>query len=340
MAFRFFTRKTLFPGVTLNLSKSGPSISVGPRGMRHTIGPRGRRTTVGLPGSGLSYSVQHGKRRRSTRAQDNPEDVAPAPSPLPDPALAAAEEDRTFLRALVAFQGGASDGLSGLERMDSADAQWLLGMVALKSGRWDEASDRLARCLRSGDLGALCGRNGVSLRVELAITPEITAHISPEPLGAALALAEAQQAAGDLRGALKTLKGLNGKDPQDAVVAASLAEIAFELDDGRSMPASRLVQLLEAARPDPDMAWAVWLQEARARTRAGDHRGAIQAYARVRSHDAVPEDVDKLAWYEMALTYGEAGDRTRWRQELSGLYAVDKHFADVGDRLRGRKTDT
>ncbi|SDJ56154.1 DUF4236 domain-containing protein [Salipiger marinus] len=340
MAFRFFTRKTLFPGVTLNLSKSGPSISIGPRGLRHTIGPRGRRTTVGLPGSGLSYSVQHGKRRRATPAPEEPEEFTPAPPPLPDPALATAEEDRTFLRAIVALQVGDAEGLAPLDGLDAADAHWIKGMSAFRNERWTEACVRLSRSLRSPDLGMLCGRNGVSLRMEIPITPEITAHISPEPGSTALALAEAQQAAGDLRDALKTLKDLNGREPGDAVVAASLAEVAFELDDGRSMPMGRLVNLLRAARPDPEIAWAVWLQEARARTRSGDHAGAVQVYAKVRGHDAVPEDVSKLAWYEMALTYGEAGDRTRSRQELSGLYALDRDFADVGDRLRGRTTDT
>ncbi len=60
MGFRFFKRVKIFPGVTLNLSGSGPSISVGPRGLKTTFGPKGTRTTVGLPGTGLSYTEVHG----------------------------------------------------------------------------------------------------------------------------------------------------------------------------------------------------------------------------------------------------------------------------------------
>jgi len=54
MGFRFFRRMKIAPGLTLNLSKSGPSLSFGPRGAKVTVGRRGvRRTgkiTLPLPG--------------------------------------------------------------------------------------------------------------------------------------------------------------------------------------------------------------------------------------------------------------------------------------------------
>jgi hypothetical protein len=60
---RFNRRKQIAPGIRLNLSKSGPSLTFGPRGAHYTIGPRGRRTTVGLPGTGLYYTSTSGRRR-------------------------------------------------------------------------------------------------------------------------------------------------------------------------------------------------------------------------------------------------------------------------------------
>lgn len=57
MGFRFRRTFKIVPGVHLNLSGSGASVSLGPRGLRHTIGARGTRTTVGLPGSGLSWTA-------------------------------------------------------------------------------------------------------------------------------------------------------------------------------------------------------------------------------------------------------------------------------------------
>src|SRR4051794_3895267 len=57
MGFRFRRSFKIIPGVRLNLSGSGASVSLGPRGLRYTIGSRGTRTTVGLPGSGLSWTA-------------------------------------------------------------------------------------------------------------------------------------------------------------------------------------------------------------------------------------------------------------------------------------------
>ena len=58
MTLRFTRRVTLIPGLRVNFSKSGASLSIGHRGIWYTIGPKGRRATIGLPGSGL-YWTQH-----------------------------------------------------------------------------------------------------------------------------------------------------------------------------------------------------------------------------------------------------------------------------------------
>lgn len=57
MGFRFQKRIKLLPGLSVNLSKSGVSTSLGPRGAKVTYGHGQRRTTVGLPGSGLSHTT-------------------------------------------------------------------------------------------------------------------------------------------------------------------------------------------------------------------------------------------------------------------------------------------
>lgn len=57
MGFRFRRSFRIIPGVRLNLSGSGASVSLGPRGLRYTVGSRGTRTTIGLPGSGLSWTA-------------------------------------------------------------------------------------------------------------------------------------------------------------------------------------------------------------------------------------------------------------------------------------------
>src|SRR6185312_15414215 len=54
-------RVRIAPGLTLNLSKSGPSFSLGMRGAHVTVGRRGMTRTVGLPGTGLYYTDRSGR---------------------------------------------------------------------------------------------------------------------------------------------------------------------------------------------------------------------------------------------------------------------------------------
>ena len=56
MGLRFRKSISLFPGVRLNFSKSGMSVSSGVPGFRKTINTKGQvTTTVGIPGTGLYY---------------------------------------------------------------------------------------------------------------------------------------------------------------------------------------------------------------------------------------------------------------------------------------------
>jgi hypothetical protein len=60
VGFRFYRRMHLAPGISVNLSGSGPSLSLGVRGAHVTFGRRGVTKTVGLPGTGLFYTSRQG----------------------------------------------------------------------------------------------------------------------------------------------------------------------------------------------------------------------------------------------------------------------------------------
>lgn len=69
LGLRFYRRVRIAPGITLDLSKRGASLSAGVREAHVTIGSRGTRETVGLPGTGHSYSQEQRWRRRRPRAR-------------------------------------------------------------------------------------------------------------------------------------------------------------------------------------------------------------------------------------------------------------------------------
>lgn len=60
MGFRFQKRISLLPGIRLNLSKSGASVTVGKPGLSVNIGKGGATGNVGIPGTGLSYREKIG----------------------------------------------------------------------------------------------------------------------------------------------------------------------------------------------------------------------------------------------------------------------------------------
>jgi len=66
MGFRFSKSFRLLPGLRLNLSKTGPSVSLGRAPFTLNLGPRGTRTTASLPGTGLSHvsRTKGGRKRR------------------------------------------------------------------------------------------------------------------------------------------------------------------------------------------------------------------------------------------------------------------------------------
>ncbi len=58
MGLRFRKSIKIAPGVRVNVSTRGTSLSVGKRGLTTNISRRGVRSTIGIPGSGISYTTR------------------------------------------------------------------------------------------------------------------------------------------------------------------------------------------------------------------------------------------------------------------------------------------
>lgn len=72
MGLRFRKSVSLFPGVRLNFSKGGMSLSAGVPGFRKTINTKGQvTTTTGIPGTGLYY-VETKKRNNTPKQRTTP----------------------------------------------------------------------------------------------------------------------------------------------------------------------------------------------------------------------------------------------------------------------------
>ncbi len=82
MGFKFRRSVKIAPGVRLNISKSGPSVSFGRRGARVTVGKDRITKTVGIPGTGVSYTdtdriggKKKSGRKKKTKSAQNLNDI-------------------------------------------------------------------------------------------------------------------------------------------------------------------------------------------------------------------------------------------------------------------------
>jgi len=109
MGLRFRQSFQLFPGVRLNLSKSGVSASFGVPGATVNVGRRGVRSTRGIPGTGLSHTTHHGISEpagQGPRWPDNPDTPvflprSPGGRPMSSPAYWQATDMREIGSASV-----------------------------------------------------------------------------------------------------------------------------------------------------------------------------------------------------------------------------------------------
>ncbi len=225
MSFRFWRRVTIVPGVTLNLSKSGGSLSFGPRGAKFTVGPRGRRATVGLPGTGLFYTKTQGKgKSRRRRGASSSQPVA---STIPP-------EDRLtlgFFQRLVtpadekALVNGCRELVLGHEdqalthlrdALHLADGAYLAGFLALKHKQLEAATRDLTTAAEKHDrLGHYFAKYEISAVMTLPITDEVSAHVRPNLRGVLLGLVEVCQRQQQWPPARAHLERLGQPDPHD-----------------------------------------------------------------------------------------------------------------------------
>lgn len=77
MPIRFRRTFKIFPGVKINVSKGGISVTAGVRGAKLNFSRHGVRQTLGLPGSGLSetsYLFKNDSKSDKERDEDNDND--------------------------------------------------------------------------------------------------------------------------------------------------------------------------------------------------------------------------------------------------------------------------
>jgi len=337
MSFRFWRRVRLAPGVTLNLSKSTASLSLGPPGAKYTISPRGDRATAGLTGTGLFYTVHD--RMRAGRGG-----AAPAPNvPQRDrlklvffQRLIMPANEQRFIDGIRALnEGDQTAALAALEGAhDLPDAAWMAGMIRLSREEFDPAKKHFRYALsRLDDLGTLFAKYEIAAQASLPITSDIFAHVFPRERGTRLALVEIAQLEGRHDDAMTHTERLMAIDPTDPVVVLSFAELALDTPDDRALM-DRVVRATAYVDNATPVDTAILLYRGRALVALGMPDAGIDVFtAANRRRKDRPDGLLRQIRYERAVLYDQVGRKAQARREFERLYAEDPSFEDLRQRL-------
>ncbi len=340
MSFRFWRRVRIAPGVTLNLSKSGGSLSFGPRGAKFTVGSRGKRATVGIPGTGLFYTTtlpsgRSGGRRSASYS-------APAVPTV-------RQEDRLtmgFFKRLItpddeeALVDGCRELVLGkeekaLEHLEKAshlaDGAYLAGFLALKKERLEEAANFLSTAAKKHRrLNHYFSKYNISATMSLPITDEVSAHVSPNLRGVLLGLVEVYQRQERWQDAIACLEKLRRLEPNDVVVKLSLAELLLDAHPGDKKVCQKVVRLVEGIENETPIHAALMLYKAKALRHLGLATAARDTLtAALRRKKGRSGDLLRALRYERALAYEDLGQKSRARAEFEKLYAEDPDYEYV-----------
>jgi len=346
VSLRFFRRVRIAPGLTLNLSKSGASLSAGVRGARYTVGPRGRRTTVGLPGTGLFYTETSAHGGRARGKSSGKRAAAPANSPAVQNRL-----DMGFFKRLVtpagevAFVDGCRELVKGNynaalpyfeKSAHLADGAFAAGFIYLKQENAKQAIEYLKQAERSyRQLGRTFSKYGMTLTLDLPISDHVAAHVGPTLRGVLLTLVEACQFAGDMQEAYEHIHRLRGLEPDDVVILLSEVELLWEANAGDRDTCEHIVRLTKDVTNKCHIHTTLMLYKARALAALGMHTAArdVLTMALRRRKDR-PAALLNALLYERAGVYEALGQGTRARGDLETVYAADPGYEDVATRLR------
>ena len=350
MGFRFFRRVKLAPGVSLNLSKSGPSVSFGPRGAKVTVGgSQGTRATVGIPGTGIYYTKTLGSRSRAATARRTARNRTAASPPMAYVPPADRLSMGFFKRMLTpddeeAFVDGLREMVRGddvlayrhlLQATHLADGAFLAGMVAARMGKLNDAAVHLKiAAVDKAHLGVYFSKYGVRPAVSIPITPHVAAQIDPTLRGILLALAEINQQLGNANEAMQNLRRLLEIDPGDIMMRLSMCELLLDSVPEDPGVYQEVVQLAEDVENESDVHAALLFCKAKALHHLGLNDAASRLLAALlRKRKGRPADLLLAIQYERALVYESIGRRDEARADLEQIYATDSAYEDVARRL-------
>lgn len=348
MGFRFYKRVNILPGISMNLSKSGPSFSFGPKGMKMTIGGKGVRSSFGIPGTGVYYTTYKGYKKNSKGGNSrniqgegnqmgNNGNSTVAPNLGFFKGLFMAPKEKNFLTGIKAFAQGEKDEAFKVFSMnnDNADSLFMAGYIALGNEDYSVAVDYLTRCKqRLNELGTTISMFNNDFELTLAITDYIEIPINLNFKGLTLALAEVYQNQEKYNEAINSLEELWNQNPGDKVICLSMIDLIAHHEPPVKQ---HLTDIIEATKDidndEPIDTNIIYLRGFALYALGLVDAGTKQLTDILRRKKDRPADLLLQIRYIRGRIYEEAGQASKAKADYEKVYLEEPNFEDVKERL-------
>ena len=363
MGFRFFKRIKILPGVTLNVSKGGPSVSVGPRGAKATIGAKGISSSLGIPGTGASYQKKlvswgSGGKTASSRGTSKttsktsrPASAPAAPAPQSNAQsdyeklnfgffakLTLSKEEKALAKGIQACL--INDFTSAEPQLKQAlplpDAAFTLGTVYLNTQRYEEAEKLFALAEQTPNrIGEFYQKYALGMTFHLAITPFYEADFPPCILVSYLSHVEMLQALKRCSDACKLLLDVQKRFPDNLDVIISLADIVLENEPDNEDWMNALVNMTKNLENDSYAHAVMLMYKAEAFDNLGMTDAAITTLTNtMRKKADRPKEFLLELQYERGCLYQKLGKNAQALKDFNAVYAEDPTYANVAQLIR------
>lgn len=329
MPLRFNKRISLGKFFKVNLGKSGVSFSVGVPGAHFTTGTSGNRVSVGIPGTGLSYTQKLDEKKKSKTKEEPSAPLTTTPSV---PSITSPLENE-IVSGLNALNNGDAD--TALQHFnaastDEAGAAILSAYLLARKGEKAKAISILEPILKK-DVNLptpLMNQHMSDVKLEIAITPNVSANLSVSSLAVALLLAELYQHSDQVAEAISLLEEIDST-VDASPLTLSLCELYASQDLWDELIAcAKKTENLD----DVTLETLIWYG------RAMQEKGLQQAAAEVFT-DALRKKKDRNptllreALYWRAVAYDRLGKKSQAFGEFQKIYAADPDYRDVALRV-------
>ncbi|MBS3995701.1 MAG: DUF4236 domain-containing protein [Alkaliphilus sp.] len=334
MGLRFFKRISIVPGISLNLSKSGPSLSFGPKGLKYTVGGKGTRTTFGLPGTGLYYTT--------SKSWKNNKSVLTAPSVNTSTSggffqkIFTSSEEKYFAKGMQFMSAGKlHEAIKEFELSSCTDGDFMCGYISLGFGNYTTSEKHLIKCKNSIDkLGCVINKVQKDFELLLELTDNIEAPIQLDKRGLTLSLVEAYQHQGRYEEAFSILSEIWNENPSDSVICLSLVDLVAMDKKSSLNDLKDVVELTKAMENDDPIDTNILYLRAYALYRLHLIDAAIQQLnILTKKTKDRPHELLLDIRYLRGQMFEELGQYAKARKDYEAIYIKEPSYQDVAQKL-------